>query len=131
MALALAILRHAAMQELILSGERLDVRDNGTATAIAVWTAALQKGRCRLPARLQVNADWTHPGGNAAHPHRASGAWARTSAGLVGVSIGEGNAASTGSQPIRSSLVVASLRSTAAPWCRQFAKRRVCSGRVI
>lgn len=93
-ALALAILVGCSEQELILPGERLDVRDRADGAAIAV--ADLGPGVAEGPppslglVAASVNASWTHPGGNAAHTiaHPALG---RALEPLWSASIGEGN----------------------------------------
>ena len=71
-------------QEVILSGKRLDARGNEISTETVNRALPLP-----LPAPV-VNADWTHPGGNARHQqtHLALG---RTLQPVWSVSIGEGN----------------------------------------
>lgn len=93
-ALMLAVLAGCGEQELILPGERLDVRDLGEGSVSAIEQAGPgvsegPPGPVEL-AVARVNTSWTHPGGNAAHTieHPALG---RTLAPLWSASIGEGN----------------------------------------
>lgn len=93
-ALALAILAGCGEQELILPGERLDVRDRSDGAVIAV--AELGPGVAEgAPPSLglappRVNASWTHPGGNAAHTIEHP-ALDRALEPVWSASIGEGN----------------------------------------
>ena len=93
-ALMLAVLLGCGEQELILPGERLDVRDLGEGSVLAIENtgagiSAGAPGPVGLAA-ARVNTSWTHPGGNAAHTvaHPALG---RSLQPLWSASIGEGN----------------------------------------
>lgn len=93
-AFALAILVGCGEQELILPGERLDVRDRGEGAGIAIVEQGPGVAEGPPPALglepARVNASWTHPGGNAAHTiaHPALG---RTLEPIWTASIGDGN----------------------------------------
>ena len=93
-AIALAILAGCGDDEVILPGERLDVRDRGDSTATVI--ADLGPGIAEGPAPsvglpvAQVNAAWTHPGGNAAHSI-AHPALQRALEPIWSASVGDGN----------------------------------------
>jgi len=93
-AVALAILVGCAEKELILPGERFDVRDRGEKSALAIADLGPGMSEDAAPplglAAAQVNASWTHPGGNSAHTiaHPALG---RTLELAWSASIGDGN----------------------------------------
>ena len=85
--LALSLLAACGDQDVILPGERLDIRDGMAGQDAGEAMAGARP--ISLPAQ-QANADWTHRGGSATHflTHPALGA---TLAPLFSVEIGEGN----------------------------------------
>jgi len=85
--LALAILAGCGEQDVILQGERLDIRD-GLVGAEA-QTDANEARPISLPAQ-QVNADYTHRGGSAVH-YLTHPALSATLTPAFAVDIGEGN----------------------------------------
>ncbi len=94
LAIALAVLVGCGEEELVLPGERLDLRDRGANSTAIVETgpgviAGAAPALALPPARL--NAAWTHPGGGPGHVagHPALG---RALEPLWSASIGEGTA---------------------------------------
>ena len=91
---ALLMLAGCGDDELILPGDRLDLRDRGESSTAAISVTGpgiAADGTLPLvlpPAR--VNADWTHPGGSAAHVI-AHPALAATLEPFWSASIGDGN----------------------------------------
>ncbi|NNJ66434.1 MAG: PQQ-binding-like beta-propeller repeat protein [Boseongicola sp.] len=93
-AFALAILVGCSEEELILPGERFDVRDRGEGAAVAVveqgpGVAEGPPPSVELPP-ARLNASWTHAGGNAAHTI-AHPVLDRELQSVWSASIGEGN----------------------------------------